>query len=95
MRTTVDIESDLLERLRDEATRSGLSFRALLNSVVRTGLELRGRRSDPPFRMPTFAMGLPLVSNEQMIKANQLAGQLDDAETLRKMRLFESADDRR
>lgn len=89
MRTTVDIDPDLLKRLRDEAHRTDVPVRQLLNTVLRLGLRLREEQKDPPYRMPTFPMGPPLVSEEQLIKANQLVAQLDDEEMLRKMRLFE------
>ena len=56
MRTTVDIETSLLERLRDEAHHRGMSFNEMLSVVIHRGLERqptpRGR-----FRTPTFAMG--------------------------------------
>jgi hypothetical protein len=39
MRTTVDLDDTLLKRLRDEAHREGVPFRALLHRVIQRGLE--------------------------------------------------------
>jgi hypothetical protein len=41
MSTTVDIEPQLLKRLRIEARRRGVSFKDLLHGLLRRGLEDR------------------------------------------------------
>ena len=80
MRTTVDIDVRLLERLRAEAKRRELPVTRLLDQVIRLGLEAQARTT--PYRCPTFSMGEPLVNLD---KATRLAGELEDGETIRKM----------
>ncbi|MEA3246381.1 MAG: DUF2191 domain-containing protein [Gemmatimonadota bacterium] len=38
MRTTVDLDADLIERLRVEAARRRVPFKQLLNATIRNGL---------------------------------------------------------
>lgn len=58
MRTTVDIEKQLLDRLRQHALDEGVSFKELLNRVLRRGLEAPTGDAEP-YRCPTFDMGQP------------------------------------
>ena len=39
MRTTLTIDDDILERARAIATKSGSSFKAIVNQALRTGLD--------------------------------------------------------
>lgn len=57
MRTTVDLDSDLLERLRVESARRRLSFKELLNAAIRTGLAAPETRRPRPYTLPTFRLG--------------------------------------
>ncbi len=88
MRTTVDIDSALLRRLRDEAHRRRLSFKALLNRVLHRGLEASGRspRGSPPYRCPTFPLGQP-SAHVNLDKALAVAGALEDEEIARELSL--------
>lgn len=86
MRTTLNVDDDLLQRLRREAERSGTPFRATLNRVLRLGLErVQPESPQPPYRCPTFSMGFPPLSN--LDKALQLAAQLEDEEIQHKLSL--------
>lgn len=83
MRTTVDIDSHLLRRLRAEARRRGIAFKELLQGIIRRGLEDR-----PPtggrYRGRTFAMGAP-AHPINLDKALGLAATLEDDEVARKI----------
>jgi len=85
MRTTVDIDTQLLERLREHADARGVSLKEALNRVLRRGLELPGVDAEP-YECPTFAMGEPL---RPLDKALALADALEDEETARKLALRE------
>jgi hypothetical protein len=84
MRTTVDLSPELLRKLRDAAHRERISFKELLNRVVRRGLEVREvrRARRPP--LPVFSMGIPR-SNVDLRQALALAAGLEDEEILRKL----------
>jgi len=84
MRTTIDIDDVLLSRLRDEAHREGVSFRALLHRVLLRGLEPPAPRPEVVYDTPTFAMG-EVREGINLVKALQLAGDLEDEEIVRKM----------
>ena len=86
MRTTVRIDDDLLRDLKMKAQRQGTSLTKLLNEVIRCGLTqpARPRRKTGRFRQKTHDMGPPLVD---LTKALALAGQLEDEEIIKKLRL--------
>ena len=77
MRTTVTLEPDVAERLREFAHRSRMSFKAALNSVVRRGLAAQipdGTRESRFVVKPhdgTFRPGVDLG------RLNQLSDQLE------------------
>jgi hypothetical protein len=85
MRTTVDLDGDLLRRLRDEARRSGIPFKDLLNSLLRRGLE-RGPVELEPYECPEFSMGEPLAGVD-LDKALRVATTLEDEEIAARLRL--------
>ena len=78
MRTTVTLESDTEALLKEEVSRTGLSFKAVLNRAVRQALAPRNGEVtvEPLFREP-FPSGLPSF--------NQLADQWDDDRTLNEL----------
>ena len=59
MRTTVDLDEDLLDRLRAEAARRHVPFKHLLNQVLRAGLAGRSAAPVAPYRCPARSMGAP------------------------------------
>lgn len=59
MRTTIDLDPALLERLRHEAVTRGVSFKHLLDRLLRDGLSGKATRKAVPYRCPTYAMGEP------------------------------------
>jgi len=81
MRTTVTLDTDVAEELKAIARRRNLPFKQVLNSTVRAGLaaERAGRK---PFVQKTYPMG---PANFDVTKALQLAYEMEDEETLRKM----------
>ena len=81
MRTTVDIDQNLLDRLRDEAHAEGISFRARLNRAIRLGLDAP-RGVGEPYVCPTFSMGHPL---RPLDKALAVSDALGDEEVVRKL----------
>lgn len=80
MRTTVTLDDDLAVRLRDRAHELGIPFKVAINEAIRNGLD--SSRRSRPYRLKTQKMGAPSVD---LTKANQLAGQFEDDETVRRM----------
>ncbi|MFN8150309.1 MAG: hypothetical protein U0R24_04165 [Solirubrobacterales bacterium] len=82
MRTTVTLDDDIAARLRDVAHERGVPFKTAINDAIRAGLE---EPSKPrPFRVKPKDMGPARVD---LTKALQLAGEMEDAEIVRKMNL--------
>lgn len=86
MRTTVDIDSYLLKRLRAEAHRRGLSFKELLTTIIRRGLAEPTATSVARYRCPTYPLGSTAVALN-LDKALALAAGLEDEETARDLAL--------
>jgi hypothetical protein len=84
MRTTVTLDADVAAKLKQTARERGISFKEALNSNVRRGLESTGVGACP-YRVPTRKLGVRPGVN--LDKALQLTGELEDAETMRKLQL--------
>jgi len=78
MRTTVDVDPDLLEKLRVEAARRRVSFKELLNAAIRNGLKSTGR-GKTPYELPTFRMGA-VREGVDLDRALAVADALEDGE---------------
>lgn len=84
MRTTVTLDPDVEFKLRQAVRERGQSFKAVLNDALRVGLGVGGRQSRR-YRVPVRSLGVrPGVD---LNHALHLAGELEDAETVRKLRL--------
>ena len=83
MRTTVTLDPDAEVLLRERMRRRNVSFKQALNDAVRESARVA---SGPAvqFTTPTFEMGIPSVNLD---RALQLAGELEDDEMVRKVRM--------
>jgi hypothetical protein len=85
VRTTVTLDADLAAKLRSLARERGISFTEALNSTLRRGLAPGGSGSRRRYRLASKRLGLrPGIDLEHALR---LAGELEDAETIRKLEL--------
>jgi hypothetical protein len=85
MRTTIDLDETLLERLRNAAHLEGVSFKAMLHRVILRGLEMVPRPAEEVrYETPTFSMG-KVREGVDLVKARWIADDLEDEEIMRKM----------
>jgi hypothetical protein len=85
MRTTVTLDPDVAAKLKQAARERGVSFKEVLNANVRRGLESAAQVAPRPYRVQARRFGVrPGVDLD---KALWLAGELEDAETVRKLAL--------
>lgn len=84
MRTTVQIDDDLLRDLKEQARQEGTSLARLVNRVLRLGMNAarQGRGPTPPYREKTHDMGPPKINID---KALSFAAALEDEEILEKL----------
>lgn len=62
MRTTLNLDDDVAERLSELARRRGVSLSRVANEMVRAGLRATSARRRPePYDPPVLATGKPLV----------------------------------
>ena len=87
MRTTIDIDPHLLRRVRAEAQRKGVSFKEMLTTILRRGLDAPVAPPRSRYRCPTHVMGMPTRTFD-LDKALAIAGALEDEETARKRALL-------
>jgi hypothetical protein len=85
MRTTVTLDLDVEAKLRAAMRERGVSFKAALNDAVRSGLAAGTQQPRRRFRVRSKPMGLR--SGVNLDKALRLAGEMEDAEILRKLDL--------
>ena len=85
MRTTVTLDPDLAAKLQALARERGVSFKEALNGAIRRGLSSAAADAGQPYRLPSRRLGLrPGIDLEHALR---LAGELEDAETIRKLEL--------
>ncbi len=82
MRTTVTLDPDTEQIVRARMTAKGVSFKRAINDAIREGQ--RAHAKVTPYVVKPLRMGVPPVD---LTKASQLAGELEDAEVVRKLRL--------
>lgn len=86
MRTTIRIDDDLLQELREKSHHLQIPLTELVNRMIRRGImaERNGKaKSRRSYRLATFSMGDPLVS---LNKALALAQALEDDEVIEELR---------
>jgi Ribbon-helix-helix protein, copG family len=87
LRTTVTLDPDLAAKLRALARERGVSFKEALNSTLRRGLTGGGGGGGSRRRYRLPSRQLALRSGIDLEHALRLAGELEDAETIRKLEL--------
>ena len=76
MRTTLTLDEDLAEQLHSIARKKGESFKEVVNSTLRRGLQgQKGSTSMPPFKIKPKACGFQ--SGVDVLRLNQLADDLE------------------
>jgi hypothetical protein len=86
MRTTIDINDHLLEKIRKKSLDEGLPLKAVINETLRLGLTVEEKpRQAAAFRCRTFSMGFP--PKQEIDRALDLSEKLEDEEIARKLLL--------
>jgi plasmid stability protein len=86
MRTTLTLDEDIAQLLRERARRSGESFKAVVNEILRKGLR---QGETPSTRLPRFeveAKARGFRSGVDVLKLNQLNDELEAEELQRRLR---------
>ncbi len=80
MRTTVTLDADTEQLVRQRMAERGVSFKEALNDAIRAGAPARTRSS---FRTDVHNLGIPAVNLD---RALQLAADLEDEELTGRLR---------
>jgi hypothetical protein len=85
MRTTLTLDRDVADRIKQEVRRTGRSFKATVNEALRLGLGVGGhRRKAARFVVEPHAFGFrPGVDVDRL---NQLVDEMEAAEVARRLR---------
>lgn len=86
MRTTIQIDDELLMTLKERAHRQKISLTRIVNQTLRTGLQAAKApvADKPPFQEKPHSMGAPRLGID---KALALAAALEDEEIIQKLLL--------
>ena len=87
MRTTLTIDDELAQTLKELAYRSGKSFKDVVNETLRAGLTVK--KAPPrakPYKIKPSALG-GVIPGIDLNKALQVADALEDEEIARKLEL--------
>ncbi len=82
MRTTLTIEPDVAERLRQETARGQRTLKQVVNESLRIGLGLKRKPSKRPYKVK--AHNSPYRPGIDRAKLNQLADEIEVEATLSK-----------
>lgn len=85
MRTTLTLDPDVAERIRQEIHKTGKGLKAVVNDALRLGLSLQEKPAQRP-RYKVVPFSSEYVPGVDPNKLNQLADELEMEETLEKMR---------
>lgn len=91
MRTTLTLDDDLAMALQKRARDEGRSFKDVVNEAIRLGL--RAVHAPRPVIEVRTLEGA-FMPGINLVKANQLAAQLEDEHILERMRAFEERERR-
>lgn len=86
MRTTLNLDKDIIDELKQRASEDGVSVTAKVNQVLRQGLMALQQKTRPQkkYKEKPVDMGVP---GANLDKALYLASALEDEEILRKIAL--------
>lgn len=84
VRTTVTLDPDVASQLQRTARERGVSFKAALNDAVRSGLA-SGAPPSKSFHVRAHPLGIR--RGFHVDKALSIAGEIEDAEIMRKLAL--------
>jgi hypothetical protein len=77
MRTTLTLDNDLAERLKQVAARDGKPFKQTVNETLRAGLGLRDKPARKTKKLPLLTFRSRLKTGIDETKLNQLVDQLE------------------
>ena len=85
MRTTLTLDDDVAEKLKQFARRQRLSFKVAVNTVIRKGLVSQDRRGHAA-RVRVRPFSSPLRPGVDPLRLNQLVDDLELERTARRLR---------
>ena len=85
MRTTLTVDDDIIKKLKDEAHRTGVPLKQVVNTALEIGLRNLHKKQRRKFKLKTYSMGSPLVAD--LDKALQIASKIEDDEIIRKLEI--------
>jgi Arc/MetJ family transcription regulator len=86
MRTTIDVDDEVMQELRRRSREEGVPLRRIVNAALRAAVERPGKApARRRYRCPTYSMGQPRVPS--LDRALATAADLETEEIVRKMKL--------
>lgn len=82
MQTTLTLDDEVAEELKEVADRAGKPFTEVVNETLRKGLHPADALSPKPYRLETFSLGVRDID-----KARHMADALEDEEIARKLEM--------
>jgi hypothetical protein len=85
MRTTIDIDDEIMRAIKLAAVKKGKSLRALVQEMLENAMHLKSKNKPFPYKCPTFSLGFPQGVN--LDKALDISTTLETEEIARKLAL--------
>jgi len=85
MRTTIALDDDLVDKLKDIAQRRRVSFRQVVNDAVRRGLSAQQSRRPRGQKYTVSGFSSPFRPGVDPLRLNQLADELEAVRSVVKL----------
>lgn len=86
MRTTLTVDDQLVQELKEVAHKTGKPFKEVVNETLRNGLRSKRSPSPKPYRLATVSLG-GVRPGINLDKALSIADAIEDEEIARKLEM--------
>jgi hypothetical protein len=86
MRTTLTLDDQLADELKEIAHRAGIPFKEVVNETLRKGLRSKRLPASKPYRLEAVSLG-GVRGDASLDKALSIADRIEDEEIARKLEL--------
>jgi hypothetical protein len=83
MRTTLTVNDNIMQKLKEEAHKTGMPLKQVVNTALEIGLRNFYSKQPKKYKLKTFSLGAPLIVD--IDKALKIATKIEDDEIIRKL----------
>ena len=86
MRTTLTVNDNIMQKLKEKAHKTGMPLKQVVNTALEIGLRNFNSQQSKKYKLKTFSLGAPLIAD--IDKALKIATKMEDDEIIRKLEVM-------